>query len=157
MLGMRQSRFWYIAAAGVVLATLVIPSELTGREKPTLEQLKEAVAKASIADRPPLCIRISEMQLDAADRLYVAGDSEKARAALGEVGTYSEMARDSSIQSLKHEKQSEIAIRKMVRKLADLKHTASHEDQEQIQNIIDRLQRFRDDLQAAIFTKGGKQ
>ena len=53
---------------------------------------------------------------------------------------FSELARDYAIQSHKHEKQSEIAIRKMARKLADLKHAVSHEDQEQIQNTIDRLQ-----------------
>ena len=55
------------------------------------------------------------------------------------------------------EKQSEIAIRKMTRKLADLKHTVSHEEQEQVQNTIDRLQRIRDDLLAAMFPKGGKK
>src|SRR5580692_3773867 len=107
---MKQSRFWRTAAAGVVLAALILPSALTGREKPTLAELKEAVDKAGVADRPPLCIRISEMQLDAADWFYVAGDNEKAQATLGEVVTYSEMARNNSIQSRKHEKQSEIAI-----------------------------------------------
>jgi hypothetical protein len=154
---MKQSRFWRVAAAGVALAALVAPSALTGRERPTLEELKEAVGKASVADRPPLCVRISEMQLDTADRLFVAGDNEKAQTALGEVVTYSEMARDSSIQSRKHEKQSEIAIRKMARKLGDLKHTVSHEDQDQIQTTIDRLQRIRDDLLGAMFAKGNKE
>jgi hypothetical protein len=156
VLGIKQSRFWRIAAAAVVFATLVAPSALTGREKPTLEELKEAVGKAAVADRPALCIRISEMQLDTADRLYVAGDSEKAQVALAEVVTYSEMARDNSIQSHKHEKQSEIAIRKMARKLGDLKHTVSHEDQDQIQNTIDRLQRIRDDLLGAMFKDGNR-
>ena len=69
--------------------------------------------------------RIAERQLDAADRFYVAGDSEKAQAALADVIAFSELARDYAIQSHKHEKQSEIAIRKMARKLADLKHTVS--------------------------------
>ncbi len=91
------------------------------------------MANARIADRPPLCIHISERQLGEADRLYVAGDSEKAQAALADVVAYSELARDYAIQSHKHEKQSEIAIRKMARKLDDIKHTVSHEDQEQIQ------------------------
>ena len=157
MLGTKQSRFWVLAAAGLVFAVLFVPPALIGREKPTLEELKEAAAKARVADRPALCIRISEMQLDAADRLYVAGDVDKAQAALGEVVTYSEMARDNSIQSRKHEKQSEIAIRKMARKLGDLKHTVSHEDQDQIQNTIDRLQRIRDALLGAMFAKGNKE
>jgi hypothetical protein len=157
VLGTRQSRFWRVAATGLILGTLIAPSVLAAREQPTLEELKNRVDKVSVEDRPPLCIRVSELQLSAVDKLYVAGDNEKMHAALGDVVTYSEMARDYSIQSQKHEKQSEIAIRKMARKLGDLKHTVSREDQEQIQNTIDRLQRIRDDLLAAMFTKGGKE
>jgi hypothetical protein len=128
-----------------------------GSEQPTIEELKARVANASIADRPGLCVHISELQTDAADRLYVAGDSEKAQAALADVVAFSESARDYSIQSHKHEKQTEIAIRKMAHKLADIKHTVSHEDQAQVQNAIDRLQRIRDDLLAAMFPKGVKK
>jgi hypothetical protein len=68
-------------------------------------------------ERPSLCIEISERRLDEADRLYVAGDSEHAQTALVDVTAFAELARDYAIQSHKHEKQSEIAIRKMARKL----------------------------------------
>ncbi len=156
LFGMEHSRVWRVAAAGMALA-LVAPSLLSARAEPSVEELKARVANALIADRPALCIRISERQLAEADRLYVAGDSEKAQAALGDVVAYSELARDYAIQAHKHEKQSEITIRKMARKLADIKHTVSHEDQEQIQNTIDRLQQIRDDLLAAMFPKGGKK
>jgi hypothetical protein len=154
--GMTQSRLSRLAALALALSTVGACLGLSGAE-PTVEELKDRVGKAAIGDRPPLCIRISELQLDATDRFYVADDDEKVRAALGDVVTYSEMARDYSIQSLKHEKQSEIAVRKMVRRLVDLKHTVSREDQEQIQNTIDRLQRVRDDLLAAMFAKGNKK
>ena len=156
LFGMEHSRVWRVAATGMALA-LVATSLLSARAEPSIEELKGRVANALIADRPALCIRISERELGEADRLYVAGDSEKAQAALADVVAYSELARDYAIQAHKHEKQSEIAIRKMARKLADIKHTVSHEDQEQIQNTIDRLQQIRDDLLAAMFPKGGKK
>jgi hypothetical protein len=154
---MEHLRFWRIAALGLVLSMLALPLSLMGSEQPTIEELKARVANASIADRPGLCVHISELQTDAADRLYVAGDTEKAQAALADVVAFSESARDYSIQSHKHEKQTEIAIRKMAHKLADIKHTVSHEDQAQVQNAIDRLQRIRDDLLAAMFPKGVKK
>jgi hypothetical protein len=155
--GIGHSRFWWSAAASVALSVLVVSSTVTGAEQPTIEELKARVANAGAVDRPPLCIHISERQLDSADRFFVAGDSEQAKAALADVVAYAELARDSAIQSHKHEKQSEIAIRKMARKLADLKHMVSHEDQEQVQNTVDRLQRIRDDLLLAMFPKGGKK
>jgi hypothetical protein len=157
LFGMGHSRFLLAATAGLLLCALSRPSPLSGRDEPTLEELKGRVANASVADRPPLCIHISELQLGNADRLYVAGDSEKAQAALADVVAYSELARDYAIQSRKHEKQSEIAIRKMVRKLADMEHASPHQDQGSIQSAIERLQRIRDDLQSAIFSKGDKK
>jgi len=156
LFAMEHSRVWRVAAAGIALS-LIAPSLLNAHTEPSVEDLKARVANALIADRPALCIHISERQVGEADRLYVAGDSEKAQVALADVIAYSELARDYAIQAHKHEKQSEIAIRKMARKLADVKHTVSHEDQEQIQHTIDRLQQIRDDLLAAMFPKVGKK
>ena len=156
MLGLKYLRFWRVAAAGLVLSA-VLPTGLNGAAEPSIEELKARVANAKIVDRPPLCLQISERQLDAASRFYVAGDSEQAKTALVDVVAFAELTRDYAIQSRKHEKQSEIAIRKMIRKLADLKHTVSHEDQDQVQNTVDRLQRIRDDLLVAMFPRVGKK
>ncbi len=154
--GVRASRCWWMAAALAAIA-LSGPLALMARREVTVAELKRQVANASIAERPTLCVEICERQLDEANRLYVAGDSDKGKAALVDVTAFAELARDYAIQSHKREKQSEIAIRKMARKLADLKHTVSIEDQGQIQNTIDRLQRVRDDLLAAMFPNGGKK
>jgi hypothetical protein len=153
---MEHFRIWRAAALGLLWVTLAVPLIVIGAEQPTIEELKERVANAAISDRPVLCLHIAERQLDAANRFYTAGDSEKAQTALVDVVAFSELARDYAIQSHKHEKQSEIEIRKMARKVADMKHTVSHEDQEQVQTTVDRLQRIRDDLLAAMFPKGVK-
>jgi hypothetical protein len=41
----------------------------------------------------------------------------------------------------------------MIRKLADLKHTVSHEEEAEVQSTMDRLERVRDDLLTAMFPK----
>ncbi len=153
LLGTGHSRFSLAAAAGLALLALAAPSRMSGRQEPSVEELKGRVANVAVGDRPALCIRISERQLGDADRLYIAGDSDKAKASLADVVAYAELARDYAIQSRKREKQSEIALRKMVRKLTDMSHAVSHEDQAQIQNTIVRLQKVRDDLLVAMFPK----
>jgi hypothetical protein len=144
-------------AAALALCALLQPFALSMARDETVDELKDRVTKASVSERPALCIEISERQLDAADRFYVAGDDEKAQATMTDVIAFAEQARDSAIQSHKREKQSEIAIRKMTRKLANLKHTVAHEEQPQIQDAIDRLERIRDDLLAAMFPNGVKK
>jgi hypothetical protein len=144
-------------AAGLVLSLLAVCPALMRADEPTVEEQKERVGKTPIADRPPLCIRICERQLETVSRFYQAGESEKAAVALTDVVAFAELARDYAIQSRKHEKPSEISVRKMARKLSEMKHTVSHEDQEQVQNAVERLERVRDDLLLAMFPKGGKK
>ncbi|MGA8439914.1 MAG: hypothetical protein WB762_35690 [Candidatus Sulfotelmatobacter sp.] len=155
-LGMGDLRWWRAAGAFALLVTAGLGARGWAKQL-TLDELKERVSGASVAERPALCIEIAERQEEAAGRLYAAGDVDKAEAALADVAAFSELARDYAIQSHKHEKQSEIAIRKMARKLLNLKHTFVREDQKQIQDTIDRLEKIRDDLLAAMFPNGVKK
>jgi hypothetical protein len=157
MFAKEQSRFRLVLAAGTVLLALGAAAQVKGTEDARTKELKEKVANARIVDRPPLCLQIAERQLGAAGRLYDMGDSEQAKAALTDVVAFSELARDYAIQSHKHEKQSEITIRKMTRKLADMKHAVTHEEQTEVQTTIERLQRIRDDLLVAMFPKVGNK
>jgi DNA-binding transcriptional regulator of glucitol operon len=143
--------------AGVVIFLLAGCVALVALREDSVEDLKQRVENTSVGERPALCIQIAERQLDEANRLYVAGDSAKAQSALMDVAAYAEQARDYAIRAHKREKQSEIAVRKMTRKLTNLKHAVSREEQEQIQQTIDRLERVRDDLLAAMFPKGAKK
>ena len=144
------------AGAAFLLAATAIGSLAAGKDA-TIDELKARVAAASPPERPALCIEISERELDDADKLYAAGDNDKAQASLVDVVAFSELARDYSIQAHKHEKQSEIAIRKMTRKLADIKRGVAFTEQKPLQDAIDKLQRIRDDLLFAMFPKGGRK
>ncbi|MGC2560524.1 MAG: hypothetical protein WA389_16975 [Terriglobales bacterium] len=138
------------------LLAAFLASSMAAKEQ-TLDELKARLSSTSVGGRPQICLQIAERQLDDADKLYSAFDSEKAEVALADVVTFSELARDYSIQSHKHQKQTEIAVRKMTRKLNDLKHVVSRDQEAVVQNAIDRLQRVRDDLLLAMFPKGEKR
>jgi ferredoxin-NADP reductase len=66
------------------------------------------------------------------------------------------LARDYSIQSHKYQKQTEIAVRVMTRKLTEVLHVLAHDDQAPVRDAINHLQRVRDDLLAVMFKKGAK-
>ena len=132
----------------------LLRSHLTN--EPTVEGLKAKLASTSVGDRPHLCVQIAEKQLTEADKLYAAAEVEKGKAALVDVVAYSELARDYAIQSHKYQKQAEIAVRAMTRKLTELMHTLGHDDQAPVKDAISRLQRVRDDLLKSMFPKGAK-
>jgi predicted membrane chloride channel (bestrophin family) len=145
-----------IANVLVLLIALLAARSSHARIEPTVDELKARVSSANVGDKAKICLEIAEKQLNAADKLYTTDDIEKARSSLTDVVSYSELARDYSIQSRKHQKQTEIAIRAMTRKLNDLAHVLGREEQSTIKDAISHLERVRDDLLAAMFPKGAK-
>jgi hypothetical protein len=147
-----------LRGAEIFVAVMIVACSVFARaaaKEVTVDELKARLAAANVADRPQICLQIAERQLAAADKFYTAVESEKAQAALADVVAFSEQARDYCIQSHKHQKQTEIAARKMARKLADIKHTVTLDEQAAVQNAIDRLDKVRDDLLFAMFPKKG--
>jgi hypothetical protein len=126
------------------------------RTEPTVEELKSRVSSANVGERPRLCVEIAQKQLNATDKLYQTDDVAKAQAALTDVVAFSELARDYAIQSHKRQKETEIAVRVMARRLSDMLHLLGHEEQVPVRNAVNRLQRVRDDLLMAMFPQGGR-
>ncbi len=127
-----------------------------GTTEPTVEELKARIASANTADKVNLCVQVAEKSLAEADKLYASSDVEKGQGALVDVVSFSELARDYSIQSKKHQKQTEIAVRGMTRKLNNLLHLLGHDDQAAVKDAINHLERVRDDLLNSMFTKGAQ-
>ena len=146
-----------MSKALVILAILLSSSlAVWAKKEETLEELKSRAETTNLEERTGVCVRIAEEQVKAADKLFTEGKAEEGRAALQDVITYSEKARDAATQSGKKLKATEIAVRKMARKLHDIKRTVAFEDQAPIQEAIDHLERVRTDLLAKMFGKGGK-
>jgi hypothetical protein len=141
------------AILGVALAAVLVLRALA--VEPTIDELKARVATASVRERPHLCVQIAQRQLTETSKLYTAAEDEKAQAALADVVTYAEQARDYALQSHKYQKQSEIAVREMIRKLSEILHTLGQEEQPPVRDAVKHLERVRDDLLAAMFPKGG--
>ena len=135
-----------------ILAAAVAVS--LGAKEQSLQELIARADAAAVRDQPALYIDIAERQLKTADELYSQGKVEEARAAVGDVVTYSEKAHDAAVQSGKRLKPTEIASRKMSHRLRDLKHTLNFEDQAPVEAAADRLESLAQDLLNHMFGKG---
>ena len=151
----KTTRWRHLAPRAIALClALSVWASASATKESSVEELKARLATASAGDRPRLCVEIAERQLTSANKFYADGEAEKGQAALTDGALFSEAARDNSIQSGKRLKQTEISVRLMARKLTDLKHRVTHDEQTAVQGTIDRLQKVRDDLLAAMFHKG---
>lgn len=123
----------------------------------TVDELKARFESARPEDRPELGIRIAQHQLRNADNLYRNGNVDQANAAVNDIVTYSEKARDAATQTKKHLKNIEIDARKMAEKLRDIKRTLAFEDQPPVEQAIRRLEDVRTTLLKEMFARENKK
>lgn len=136
---------------------LIFASAHCAASEETVEGLKARLEKAHPEERTDLCIRIAEHQLRNADKLYNEGHVEEAQAAIDDVASYSEKARDAAIQTNKHMKNVEIDARKMSERLRDIKRTLAVEDQPPVDQAIHRIEDLRTTLLKEMFAKKDKK
>ncbi|MFZ0477990.1 MAG: hypothetical protein WAL71_02485 [Terriglobales bacterium] len=123
-----------------------------------VEALKARLPSASTEDRAEISIRIAQIQLRAADKVYNEGRVSEGQAAVEDIVSYSEKARDAAIESKQHLKTVEIDVRKIAEKLRDIKRTLAFEDQAPVDQAIRRLEDARTALLKEMFSdKKGKK
>jgi hypothetical protein len=138
----------------IILAVLFASSLIAfARKEELLAELIARAESSKLEDRPHLYTEIARRQVKAADQLYSEGKAEEGRAAVSDVVLYSDKARDAATQSGKKLKDTEIAVRKMVARLRDIKRTLAFEYQAPVQEAIDHLEQVRTELLSKMFGK----
>jgi len=122
-----------------------------------VDELKSRFEHALVEERPELGIRIARHQLSNADKLYNDGNVDEGRAAVEDVATYSEKARDAATQTKKRLKDVEIEVRKMAEKLRDIKHSLAFENQAPVDQAIQRLEDVRTSLLKEMFAENKRK
>jgi hypothetical protein len=141
----------------LTLLFLALASVYGAAKEETVDQLKARLASARPEDRSELCIRIAQQELHNADKFYIDGKVEEGRAAVDDIVTYSEKARDAALQTKKRLKNVEIDVRKIADKLRDVKRTLSFDDQPAVEQAIRRLEDVRTSLLQEMFAKEKKK
>jgi hypothetical protein len=138
----------------IILAMLVASSLIAfARKEETLAELIARAESSKLDDRPHLYMEIARWQVKTADQLYSEGKPEEGRAAVNDVVQYSDKASDAATQSGKKLKDTEIAVRKIVARLRDIRRTLAFEYQAPVQQAVDHLEQVRTELLSQMFGK----
>ena len=138
--------------AVIILLVAVVSLPLVARQE-TVDELKAKLGSAKESDQPKLCLEIARLQLDASEKAYQASQLPQAQALLNDVVDYSQKAGDAARQSHKHIKKTEIEVRKMSRRLQDLKPTVDIDSRQPVQDAINRLEHIRTQLLMQMFSE----
>ena len=138
-------------AMAILLAVACSPAALARHD--TLDELKAKLAAAKLSDQPKLCLEIAGQQLDAMEKAYQEGQVAQAQTLLHDVVHYAQQAGDAAVKSRKHIKKTEIGVRKMSRRLRDLKVTLDVDNRPPLQDAINRMERIRTQLLNQMFSE----
>lgn len=139
-------------AALLVLTVLGCSLPALARRE-TLEDLKAKLHTAKVSDQPRICLDIARHQLEDMEKAYNAGQIPQAQKLLQEVVEYSQQAGDTARKSRKNIKRTEIELRKMSRRLQDLKPTLDVDSRPPVQDAINRLEHIRTQLLMQMFSE----
>lgn len=137
-------------AMAILLLLACSPAALARHE--TLDELKAKLASAPLPDQPKLCLEIARRQFAAMDKAYQAGQIAQAQALLRDVVGYAKQAGEAALKSRKHVKKTEIGVRKMSRRLQDLRITLDVDNRPPVQDAINRLEEIRSQLLNKMFS-----
>jgi hypothetical protein len=134
---------------------ILLAGVLAAAAKPTenLDALKQRIEHASLADQAKLAVQVAREQLQHAGDLYKAGDNQNARLALEDVATYGVRAANASAESRKHMKYTEIAVRELSYRLAEIEKNVDFDEQAPIKSAIKRIDKAHTDLLFRMFAK----
>jgi type IV secretory pathway VirB10-like protein len=135
----------------IFLFVLLMLAPASGREQQPLEDLKARAQAATPPQRVKLSLQVADRQLKAAEEAYSSGSAEQAQAAVADVALYCEQAALAARVSRKHQKDTEIHLRNIERRLEQLRRSVDFDQRPRLKSAIDRLEKARTDLLLSMF------
>lgn len=137
----------HIFVAGIVLLCAVAPA----LAEDDIAKLKAKAEAANGGKQAELYAKLAEKQALVVSDRYANGDADGGKAAVEELLTYANKARDIARDTRKKVKKTEITLRKAARRLEDVSRAVSVDDRPAVEDAIEKLERIRRELLGVMF------
>ena len=136
-----------------LLVFLIFSALLASAKEPeTIEQLKARLQSADRNKQVELYMDLATLQVNEADKAYNS-DVEKAKQLMEEGTQSAEKAGQGSVETGKHMKRTEIDLRKLEKRMEDIRRSWAVEDREPIEPEIKRVEAVRSKLLDRMFRR----
>ena len=134
--------------AALALLNCLLQTQSAQKSAP-MEELEKAKAKAEHASERDRCyenVEVVRALVEVANERFSAGEADEAQKTVKETVTYADRAREAAQHSGHKLKQAEITLRKAQRRLDDLRHTLTFEDQGPVEAVLKQLEADRQEI-----------
>lgn len=135
------------SAASPVASSVALPVDQDG----SAADLQRRADTAKGAECARLSMQAARQALEEANRYFEAGNVKAAHSAIDVSLHYVRRSVECSLQAHKNEKNAEIELRKLIRRMRDILQTLDSEDRQHLARSVTELEKQRDKLLHAIF------
>lgn len=134
-----------------LLATLLLVSLSAYSKEPTLESLRSRAETASPKDCPKVCLEYARAAAEEGNRKFTDGDVDNAHKLMNDAASFAIKAGETSMSSRKHQKQTEIGLRKFSSRMEDIKNSLNLDDRAPLTKHIQAVDAVRERLLSSMF------
>ena len=151
---LRTGRPMRIVAICFLLFVTSLPA-ISANDDPA--QVAAKATSEPLDHQPDLYVKAAQDQLKVVNSLYDENKTEEGKNAVEVLTAYCDKAADSAVRSGKKLKRTEIEIRKIADRLAEMQHSLSFDDQAPVKAAAQHLQDLRTRLLDQMFSKDKKK
>jgi hypothetical protein len=132
-------------------ATLFLLTSLALGSSETTSDLKTRADASHGGEQAKYSLEYARRVLEASNDLFTKGDVDKAQAEIREVVDYAHKAANAASSSGKRQKQTEIGLRELAKRMHDIGDTLAFEDRGPVRQAVDEIEQLRSELLARMF------
>ena len=122
-------------------------------ESPTASALRKRAEASEAGDRAKLFAELSRLEVEEANSKFTAGDADGAQAEVARATEDAQQATQSSLNTHKRMKQTQMALHEVARRLDGIEHSLSAEDRAPVKKAVERVQGMATELLEAMFKR----
>jgi len=134
----------------IAVCCLVLSSSV-GAQNSTVDKTRERAEKAKPSDCAKVCFEAAKQLVEASNQLYEGGDVTGGLKLINDAVAYAKRGTEASIESRKNQKNAEITLRKMSKRMHDIGQSLALEDRAPVFAAEKTLNDLRDEMLAALF------
>ncbi len=129
---------------------------ITGLALAAVESLADLKSRADLAhggDQAKFSLEYAHRLLEDSNAQFTKGDVEKGQAEIREIVDYARIGANAAASSGKRQKQTEISLRELGKRMHDIGDTLAFEDRGPVRQAVEEIEQVRSDLLTKMFQK----
>jgi hypothetical protein len=140
-----------IAQLALLMLVTALGSASNPSDKPAMQELRARADAAQGQNCAEVCLDAASALVEDSDKQFTDGNAELAHREMRDAVEYADKATKGSIQSNKRQKKTEIGLRKLSRRMTDIRQTLAADDRPPVDELIKAVEKMRTQLLMSMF------